>query len=260
MARRVSRRKEPERGRFQLKELEKVEGGIFDTRTMVYLGKFFNSGIVQRLEFPIARGKEADLYLADAGGSKAVSGSAYVVLKFFRVETSSFKNMIDYIVGDERFSRIRNSKYFIVNTWCKKEYGNLKIAEAAGVMVPKPYMANGSILAMEFIGSSEGRAAPMLKDTRVSNPNGMFDLIIGYVKSLYKFRLVHADLSEYNILVNEDKPYLIDFGQAVTIKHPNAQEFLERDIGNIARYFNKQYSLGIEEKEIFEKVTGYQKQ
>ncbi|MGC8651919.1 MAG: serine protein kinase RIO [Candidatus Micrarchaeia archaeon] len=256
MARRVSRRKEPERGKFQLKELEKVEGGIFDKQTMVYLSKFFNAGIVERLEFPIARGKEADLYLADAGAGEEVKGSTYVVLKFFRVETSSFKNMADYIIGDERFTRIRNNKYFIVNTWCKKEYGNLKIAEAAGVRVPKPYMSNGSVLAMEFIGNEAGMAAPMLKDIRVDNPDAMFDKIMGYVKKLYEFRLVHADLSEYNILVSNGEPCLIDFGQAVTIKHPKAEEFLERDIGNIVTYFNKAYSLGIEASDAKAMVTG----
>ncbi len=55
--------------------------------------------------------------------------------------------------------------------------------------------------------------------------------------------LVHADLSEYNILVKGKKPYLIDFGQAVVLKHPNASAFLERDIKNILQYFKKAYRI-----------------
>jgi len=256
MARRVGRRKMPNRDEFQMKNVEKVEGGIFDRNAMIYLSKFFNSGLISKIEFPIARGKEADVYLADPGISDVIKGAAFVVLKFFRVETSSFNSMTDYIVGDERFSHIRGSKRFIINTWCKKEYGNLKIAEAAGVPVPKPYMSNGSILAMEFIGSSDGRAAPMLRDIELDDPRSAFNTIILYIKELYNARLVHADLSEYNILVNNGKFYLIDFGQAVIIKHPKAVDFLYRDIDNIVRYFNKRYQINVKFEDAKKEVTG----
>ena len=53
-------------------------------------------------------------------------------------------------------------------------------------------------------------------------------------------RLVHADLSEYNILNNDEELVIIDVGQTVSTRHPNAKEFFERDILNISRYFAKQ--------------------
>ncbi len=96
---------------------------------------------------------------------------------------------------------------------------------------------------MEFIGSAEGTPARTLKNTLLENPQEVLDTILEDVKKLYSLELVHADLSEYNILMNVDVPYMIDFGQAVVIKHPKAQEFLSRDLTNILYYFSKHYKI-----------------
>ena len=72
--------------------------------------------------------------------------------------------MSNYMTGDPRFSKIRLTKTTIVKTWCRKEMGNLRIAKEAGILAPRPYMANGSILAMEFIGDDNGVPAPQLRD------------------------------------------------------------------------------------------------
>ena len=251
-------RKEEEAGArddYRLKEQQKVDTGIFNEQTMIYLSKFFNKGIIKKFNFITARGKEADIYLAEPGISEVVEGSKFVVLKIFRIETSSFYKMSDYILGDPRFGRISKSKKSIVITWCKKEYGNLEIARSAGVHAPMPYMFNGSILAMEFIGSGEGVPAPMLKDTTLTEPEPVLISIIDQVKKLYGRELVHADLSEYNILIKDTEPYLIDFGQAVVLRHPNAEMFLKRDINNILSYFSKRYGIERDFEQVFKYVT-----
>ena len=255
MARRVSRRKEPSRDLYTLKEQNKIDTGIFDTKTMIYLSKFYNKHVIDKLDFIIARGKEADVYIAEPGNSEIVGSAKYVTIKFFRVETSSFVKMSDYITGDPRFSHIRASrnKKEIVEIWCRKELGNLKIAEFGGVLAPRPYMVNGSILAMEFIGNEDGVPARQLKDVRLDDPSAFLDSIIEQARKLYKAGLVHADLSEYNILVHEKKPYLIDMGQAVVLRHPNSRMFLERDIRNILDYFSKRYGI----KKDYGKVAEY---
>ena len=256
MARARSKRHRQEREEYMLKEQKKVDQGIFDTATMVYLGKFFNKGIVSGLGFIMARGKEADVYLAKGGGSKAIGGSEEVVLKFFRVEASAFYNMSKYIVGDPRFSRqIGKSRKFIINTWCKKEFGNLSLASVAGVRAPRPYMFNGNIIAMEFIGE-DGHPAPQLKDVRLTDPDGLLDRIIEDMGRLHRARLVHGDVSEYNILVKGGTPYMIDFGQAVVTRHPGAAEFLARDIRNILSYFSKAYGIEKDYAEVHGRVTG----
>jgi RIO kinase 1 len=255
MARRLGRRKRPTREKHMLKEQNKIEEGIFDNKTMMLLSKFFNKGIIERLIHIIARGKEADLYIATAGNSEALKGVKYVAVKFFRVETTSFLKMADYVIGDTRFTRAKIVKSSIISTWCRKEMGNLRIANEAGIYAPKPYMSNGSILAMQFLGSKEGVPAPQLRFVKLEEPEKMLDLIIDQIRALFKSRLVHADLSEFNILYHRGKPYFIDFGQAVVIKHPNARMFMERDIRNILSYFSKRYGIKRDYDETFAKIT-----
>jgi RIO kinase 1 len=244
MARRLGKRKQKRREDYVLKEQNKVDEGIFDTKTMIYLSKFINKGVISRLSYPIARGKEADVYVADPGSSDFVKGMDLVVVKFFRVETSSFFKMEEYVAGDRRFSQRKTglSKLGIVLWWCKKEYLNLLVAARAGVRAPIPLMFNGSILAMSFIGT-DSVPAPRLKDCALENPEEVLDEILEDVALLYGKNLVHADLSEYNILMHNGHPYLIDFGQAVIIDHPHSFSFLKRDIVNITSYFRRRYEV-----------------
>ncbi len=257
MARRVSRRKEPMREKHMLKEQTKVDAGVFDEKTMIALSKFFNLGIIEKLGSPIARGKEADLYLADPGKSEKVKGMQQVVMKFFRIETSSFFKMESYIIGDPRFQKktTRKSKYGIVMVWCKKEFDNLKVAERAGVPAPIPLLANKSILAMSYIGDENG-PAPRLKEVELDNPTEVLEQVLLDMKKLYGKRLVHADVSEYNVLIQDRKPYMIDFGQAVSTDHPNAVAFLRRDIRNITNYFSKKYGVEKDGEETLKWIAG----
>ncbi len=255
MARRVSRRKMPDRDVHREKERDKVDTGIFDMKTMKLLSKFYNKGIVDKLEFITARGKESDVYIASPGASGDVKGD-YVIVKFFRVETSSFFKMSDYLTGDPRFSRMRLNRGNIIRAWCMKELGNLRIARDSGVSAPEPYMANGSILAMEFIGDADGRPSPRLKEAVLNDPGKFLDRVLEQVGKLYRGNLVHSDLSEYNILVHEGRPVLIDFGQAVVLRHPNSGEFLRRDVKNITEYFIKRYSLHVDCDEALRRITG----
>lgn len=234
-----------------LSEQVKIEEGVFEKRTMLKLAALFTHGIISKLNFIIARGKEADVYLADAGEKV---GGGTVIVKIFRIETSSFDRRIDYITGDPRFGKIKHSMHAIVEEWCKKEYINLKMAEEAGVHAPKPYMFSGNVLAMEFIGNGNV-PAPMLKDAQISNPKEILDEIIGDIKKLYRIGIVHADMSEYNILVSEGVPYMIDFGQAVSVKHPKAEDFLKRDVFNIVSYFNKVYGLNVDPNNALDSVV-----
>jgi RIO kinase 1 len=254
MARKWSKRKRPDRNVHPNKEHEKTDEGIFNRRIMIYLSKFYNKGIVDRVDFVIARGKEAEVYVADPGTAEEVEGQRFVALKFFRVETSSFYKMMDYIEGDPRFGRIGKGKSAIVNVWCRKEFGNLKLAYEAGISVPKPYMCNGSILAMQFIGSEEGVPSPRLKEVPLDDPGNMLDQIIKEMGLLYRAGLVHADLSEYNILVNCGKPIMIDMGQAVVLRHPNAGSFILRDVHNICQYFRSRYKIKRDEKTVLDAI------
>ena len=255
MARRVSKRKRSSREDYMLKEQLKIEEGVFDNRTMMMLSKLFTHKIISALRFIIAKGKEGNVYLANAGEEVKAE---YVAVKIFRIETSSFHNRVDYMIGDPRFPKIKKSLFWIVNEWCKKEFGNLKIAHAAKIHAPVPYYFGGNVLAMEFLGDSDN-LAPKLKDVVVENPKLVLKTIIKDIKKLYEYELVHADMSEYNILMKDGVPYMIDFGQAVIAKHPNAMMFLRRDVYNITKYFQRKYRFETDPDVAYDYVTGKNK-
>ena len=68
-----------------------------------------------------------------------------------------------------------------------------------------------------------------------------------------KAGLVHGDISAYNVLIYKNIPYLIDLGQGVLIEHPNAIEFLKRDIRNVVNYFKK-FGIRADEDKIFKNI------
>ena len=117
------------------------------------------------------------------------------------------------------------------------------------VVVPKPIAIKNNVLVEELIGEP----APQLKDSHPDDPKKFLKLIIDQIKLLYKGGLIHGDLSAFNILNHNEKPYLIDFSQATLIKTPNSEELLERDLKNILQFFKK---LHVEEdlNELMKKI------
>ena len=248
---RRSRKKRSSREDYPVGEQIKIEEGVFENKMMVKLGRLFSKRIISTLEFITARGKEADVYIANAGEAIV---DEYVIVKIFRIETSAFKRRLDYIIGDPRFGHVSKNMYSVVNEWCKKEYGNLMVAGFAKVHAPRPSAFSGNILAMEFIGK-DGVPASQLKDTKLKDPEKTLDAILGDMKKLYANDLVHGDVSEYNILMKEDIPYMIDFGQGVLLEHPEAITFLRRDVKNILDYFSRTYGIEKDADEAFAQIT-----
>ncbi len=252
MSSKRSKKKRSSREDYPIREQLKIEEGVFDNRTMLRMKKLFTHNIISKLEFIIAKGKEADVYIAGRGSAVP---NDFVAVKIFRLETSSFEKRMDYIYGDPRFGKIKSGIFNIVSEWCKKEYGNLKIAEVARVHAPKPYLFSGNVLAMEFIGDEYGKPSQTLKAGGTGDPEGTLKIVLEDLKKLYKRDLVHGDVSEYNILMKEDTPYLIDFGQAVVLDHPMATEFLKRDVKVILTYFKKNYGIEKDEEKVFNWIT-----
>jgi RIO kinase 1 len=78
--------------------------------------------------------------------------------------------------------------------------------------------------------------------------------MLGVIRTAYsKGKIVHGDLSEYNVLITDDEPVVIDLAQAVLLDHWRAQELLERDVGNVARYFKK-FGVGIDAKDELKRI------
>ncbi len=225
----------------------KVKGDVFDTRTLMNLYALASKGVIDALGGEISTGKEANLFYAIREGQE-------LVIKIYRITTSNFQAMQDYMHGDPRFGNIKGTKRAVISAWTRKEFRNLKRAEEAGVRVPHPIATRDNILIMELIGEKDN-PAPQLRnvDLELDEAKRIFNKLSDYISLLYnKADLVHADFSEFNVLY-DGEPVVIDMGQSVTLEHPMASKFLARDVTNIARYFEKKYGIGSEE-EIWSKV------
>ncbi len=212
----------------------KVYNKVFDIKTLKIIMKLISDGFFDILEFPISTGKEANVF-------RAVKSKTYYAVKIYRKTTAIFHNIGRYIIGDVRFTNIRSED--IIDIWAKKEFKNLEKLYYAKLKVPKPIICMSNVLVMEYIGSST-RAAPMLKDFLLKNPKKTFEKVLFFIKESYlRCNLVHADLSEYNVLVHKEQPVIIDLAQAVVTNHPESHDFFHRDIKNISNYFEKKYNL-----------------
>ena len=227
--------------RMRLKDSDQkqVYDDVFDTATLMALYDLSKKGYIDALGGCFSTGKEANLFHAIAKKDNI----SEVAVKIYLISTANFNAMKDYILGDPRFQGIRHARKDIILAWTKKEFKNLKRAEEAGVRVPKPLITQRNILLMEFIGK-DGVPMPQLKDVKLTREEAshILDLIIEYMNRLYyRAKLVHADLSEYNILVdmNTMEPVIIDMGQSVLTSHFNAETYLRRDVANIAHFFGK---------------------
>ncbi|MGQ4910975.1 MAG: serine protein kinase RIO [Candidatus Thorarchaeota archaeon] len=219
----------------------KVVEGVIDPPTLKILYKLLNRGTIRALHGAISTGKEANVYRGEDKDGKPVA------VKIYRVSTAETDYMLEYIVGDPRFKKVSRRSRSLIPQWATKEFKNLRRYHEAGVLVPKPLDLERNVLVMEFIGDEKNNLpAPLLKHAAIGRPVSTFNRIIDMIEKSYKeAKLVHADLSEYNILWT-GKPVFIDVSQAVLIAHPRAKDYLYRDIQNIINYFRR---LGVESED-----------
>lgn len=225
----------------------KVWQDVFDEITLLSLYRLVHKRHITAIGGSISTGKEANVFFAEREDQD-------LAIKIYRIRSANFNAMSEYIIGDRRFSGIKRSRKDIVFTWTRKEFSNLKRAFDAGLSVPEPLVWNRNILIMEFIGEDE-KPYPQLRNVILSDPAEIYREILEFMKKLYQnAELVHADLSEFNILLGE-KLYVIDMGQSVTPDHPRAFDLLKRDIFNINRFFGEKCAVR-DEEEIFSDITG----
>ncbi len=218
--------------RVQVGEDKETLEEVFDGRTLTTVMHLLNRGRLRELQGAVKSGKESRIYrgIDMKGGDVAV--------KIYLTSSAIFRQgRLKYIRGDPRFKDIPHDTRSLIDQWASKEFKNLQLAKEAGLAVPTPIYVEKNVLLMEFIGKN-GVPAPHLREVPLQAASSWYDKIVEMLQDLYnKARLVHGDLSEYNILVPDGYPMLIDFAQAVTIEHPEAREFLKRDIENLNNYF-----------------------
>lgn len=223
-----------DKARIRIKRSEdrQVIESVFDTRTLLVLYNLFNKQVIDEIYGVISTGKEANVYWAIQPDGKEAA------IKIYRIATFNFKRITTYLEGDPRFARIPKSRDGLITAWASKEFKNLQRADSVGVRVPKPIQVVRNVLVMEFIGK-DGLPAPTMQQSAPEKPKKTRDQILKAVSKLYhRANLVHADLSEYNVMMWKG-PVLIDISQAVVLDHPHSEEFFERDLRNILTYFQQ---------------------
>jgi len=220
----------------------KVIEGVIDPPTIKCLYKLLSRDTFTAVHGVISTGKEASVYRGESSDGQSVA------IKIYRMSTAETDFMREYIIGDSRFKRVGKRSRTLIPQWALKEYKNLHRYHTAGIPVPKPLDIERNIVVMEFIGDGKkGLAAPLLKEVEIPSPVSTYNDLINMIVTGYKKAgLVHADLSEYNILWWKKKPVIIDVSQAVLTEHDNSTKYLYRDIQNLTFFFKK---LGVETTE-----------
>ena len=216
---------------------------VLDPRTRLILFKYLQQGLVSEINGCISTGKEANVYYA------RTEKNEHRAIKVYKTSILVFKDRDRYVTGEYRFRHgySRHNPRKMVRLWAEKEFRNLSRIHSSGILCPKPIALKNHVLVMEFIGD-DGWPAPKLKDAPLLEESDAFALylqLIHYMRIMFvKCKLIHADLSEYNLLLDsKNRLYIIDVSQSVEQTHPNAFEFLRMDIRNVTDYFSKRYTL-----------------
>ncbi len=225
--------------------LSKTEGEVFEKATLQSLWKLMSKGHISSFDFPISTGKEGNVF-------RAKKGDEFVAVKIYRINTSTFRNISKYLMYDSLY-KVKKDRRSIIFAWAKKEFNTLKKLYDAGVRVPRPIANEGNVIVMEYIGDAI-QAAPLLKDAAIDNAEKIFCKLAHYLRLMYRMGIVHADFSEYNVLIHNGEPVIIDVGQTVGSDNPMAMDFLRRDVKNITRFFRKYIS--IDEDTLFKYIVG----
>jgi len=209
----------------------KVLEGVFDRATLLAIEELIARKDLGDLNGVVNAGKEAGVYYGEDTRGKPVA------VKIYLISASDFRKRIGYIAGDRRFGKLPSGSREIIYLWTRKEFKNLQIAENAGVRVPRPIAFHKNILVMEYIGTPPG-PAPTFAETEVDESD--YDWTFETIRTLWKGAgLVHADFSEFNVFKAGEERVLFDMGSAVLSSHPQAEEFLKRDVANMVRFFRK---------------------
>ena len=247
---------------------------VLDPRTRLILFKLLNSNVLSKINGCVSTGKEANIYHAITPDGKSLA------LKIYKTSILVFKDRDRYVSGEYRFRSgySRSNPRKMVRVWAEKELRNLKRLHTAGFTVPYPYMLRSHVLLMDFLGADQEESsiyhhhqyqrnsdneistwpAPKLRDANLSlsKLNDYYMEVIDLMRGMYQLcSLVHADLSEYNLLVYKGHIVVIDVSQSVETDHPRALEFLRMDCQNITDFFRRNGVLVMTPRELFDYIV-----
>ena len=218
-----------------------------DNATRVLLDKLVDSGVLSAVHGVVCAGKESVVVQASGSSSNDVTIPAECALKIFKTTSKGKGRAHEHIENDGRYGKRYKrgaSAAKNVTIWAEKEMQNLVRMRKAGILCPEPVMLKKNILVMELILGQDGQPAPKLADVAsqltAEQVDRAYQDVVQSMRAMYTgAKLVHSDLSEFNLLYHDGRCYLIDVSQAVEPWDPNADEFLLRDCANVVRFFDR---------------------
>ncbi|WOF15256.1 serine/threonine protein phosphatase [Methanoplanus sp. FWC-SCC4] len=213
---------------------------VFNGYDTLAVNALVKKGTVQALGCLLGVGKESAVYEA--------LGVGVVVLKFHRIGQRSFQSVRlnrNYLPEWKHFPWI-----FASNESATREFEALKELHRGGVSVPVPVGINRNVVAMSFI------AGVNLNQAVLENPDEVLDEILENMRIAYSLGYIHNDLSEFNVMVDNERVWIIDWPQWIDPSHENADEILKRDLYNIVNYFSKKYGISFTVEEALKRVVG----
>jgi RIO kinase 2 len=240
---------------FTLGKLNKL-GLIYQTKgayvghTLNYAGydclainTLVKAGVIESFGQTLGVGKEADVYDALSSDGKRIA------VKFHRLGRISFRQTR----RKRGYIREHSTWLFQSHVAAEKEFQAMQLVYKNGVSVPEPISQNRHVIAMGMIEGAE-----LSKYKEIPKPEKILKEILRNVRKTYlKAHVIHADLSEYNIILKPDGHILIiDWPQYVKTNHANAEDLLERDLKNILTFFNRKFTVKVVVKEACDYVIG----
>ena len=208
------------------------------------LNALVKSNVLEAIGKPLGIGKEADVYEALSPRRERI------VVKFHRLGRTSFRQTRrarGYVAERRHISWLYQSRLA-----AEREYEVMKRTYLRKVSVPEPIARNRHVVVMGLIEGTELRYA------EIEEPTPTFKEIVGNIRRTYvNAGIIHADLSEFNILIKPDGGILIiDWPQAIIKDHPDAERLLTRDVENILYFFRKRYGLTYSLEDVLSYVKG----
>ncbi len=214
-------------------------------RLPAVLSSLRDQGVIDEVIRPLKSGKEAQVYLVEAGGE------ARVAKVYKDADHRSFRQRATYTEGrrvrntrDQRAMdrRTRHGKSQEEAAWKSAEVDIIHRLHAQGVRVPTPYNFIDGVLIMELVRGDDGLPAPRLAELAFDPATArlFFDRLLSEVVKMLCAGIVHGDLSDYNVLVDVDGPVIIDFPQSVdAAQNRNAKKLLIRDVDNLGAFLQR---------------------
>ena len=189
----------------------------------------------------------------------ATSKEGDMAIKIYKTSILVFKDRERYVAGEFRWKNgyCKSNPRKMVKVWAEKEYRNLRRLNQAGIRSPIPVMLRSHVLVMKYIGKNS-HAAPRLKDAQLKTEQyeeSYLELVKIMRRMFQECKLVHGDLSEYNLLYYKGHLWVIDVSQSVEHDHPQALDFLRRDCANVNDYYRKMGLAVMSTRELFEFIT-----